>query len=76
MGVYAAKSNDGLKRVKQAQNEVKAIFQLANGRNRKVEFNSTTGYLSQSTSTFVLNNNIKKVFFQDINGKTIREVSN
>ena len=76
IGVYEAKSNNGLKRIKQAQNEATAIFQLANRKNRKVEFNSTNGYLSQSTSTSVLNDKIKKVVFKDINGKIIREVSN
>jgi enediyne biosynthesis protein E4 len=76
MGVYAAKSNDGLKRINPTPKEISAIIELENGRKRKMEFNSTNGYLSQSSSTFALNNKIKKILFRDLNGKNVREVSN
>lgn len=60
--------------VEPEKGEYYAVLNLSNGKKRKVEFNSGSGYLSQSSSKIEINASVKFIEFYDNNGKLIRKI--
>jgi enediyne biosynthesis protein E4 len=71
---FAMSSQLGRRAIKVGQNEASAILYLSGGRMRKLEMNFGSTYLSQSSRTILINNQVDSVVVKDNKGRKVRSM--
>ena len=73
--IFKTNTKNNFKRIYPKASEIYAVLGLLGGKKRKLELNNTSGYLSQSSRSVVIDKEIKYVEFYDSRGNKTRVVS-
>ena len=73
--IFKSNSTDKFKRIYPSSNETSVVLSLDGNKKRKLELNNSSGYLSQSSRSVVINSAIKAAAFYDSKGYKTRVVN-
>ena len=73
--IFKENSTDKFKRIYPSANETSVVLSLDGNKKRKLELNNSSGYLSQSSRSVVINSAIKAAEFYDSKGNKTRVVN-